>query len=411
MLLYAGRSKSKGGETMESIEARRDYQKSLNTTRRIISRRGHGPKNSGLFASIAAQNSEVGILAEAKRVSRSVDPGEVRTFLRQCSLRANSGIPILEAVAITTKETLNPALSRVFGKVQKDLADGQTLSVAFSRHPEVFPDLLIRYTTAGEESGCIERVWTWFADQQQLWEIRESSFRYVMIVGIIASLTVMGLLLFVLPQFSEIFSGMRVELPFPTMVMLQLSSWVVQGWYAVVPAVFYGPIFLWRKRHNRLFMAIRRSALDGLPWLKSVVRKSGFARLARILVLLLESGIPVASAVEMAASSSGNPTIERSAVTLRRKVASGMRLSMAMEAAGILPSKAVAERIYLAEDEGLLLPVLEEIARDFDREGNETFELFRRLIEPVVIIIMGCVIGGIVLPVFMPMTGLVNCAE
>lgn len=356
------------------------------------------------------QNPRRGFLPAGGSGSRRVAPDEVRDFLRQCSLRAEAGLPLLEAMAQTAAEVLNPAFSRVLCKVRRDLGAGRSLSAALALHPQVFPGLLVSYTRAGEESGCVERLWTWYAEQQQVWDNREPSYRLIIVFWGIASAAILSLLLFILPQFEEIFQGMRIELPLPTMVLLQLSALVVRWWYGVIPGMLFGPVFLWRRRHDPRLAHLRDALLDRVPWLKSRFRRSGFARLAKVLALLLESRIPVVNAVEIAAASSGNPTLERSARLLQENVAVGMRLSKAMSMAGILPSEAVGIRISSAEEEGDLIPVLQEIARDYDREGARLFELFSKLIEPLVIVGFGLIIGAIVLSVFMPMACMCNCA-
>ncbi|NLI75215.1 MAG: hypothetical protein GX442_02085 [Candidatus Riflebacteria bacterium] len=329
--------------------------------------------------------------------------------MRRWGERLAAGDPLPAILAEAGRNAGDPALEEVFGQVRRAVVAGRPLSLALALHPRVFPDLLVGFTRAGEEGGCLEVVWGWFADHVATRADLERSTWYALVVLFVALAVVFALLVLVLPQFQEVFADMRIELPLPTRFLLAVSDWVSRLWWLAVPLGLGTPVLVWRTRRTRLGRACWQRLADRLPWLGRFARLSAVARLAALLLLLLECRVPVVQAVGLAAAAAGNRLVDEAAPRLRRLVAAGRPLSHALRESGILSDRGTAERLARAEDEGRLDWGLAELARDAATEAGRALRLATMLFEPLVIVGLGLLIGGIVLSVFLPM-GHLGCA-
>ncbi len=327
----------------------------------------------------------------------------VGRLVRTWGERLAAGDPLPMILAHSAQDTGDAALAGVLWQVRRAVAAGAPLSVALARHPRVFPDLLVGFTRAGEEGGCLEVVWAWFADHVAARADLEQSLWFALVVLFFALAAVFALLLFVLPPFQEVFLSMRSELPLPTRFLLAMSDWVGRLWWLAVPLAWGTPIVVWRTRRTRLGRACRQRLADRLPWLGRLARQSAVARLSALLLLLLECRVPVVQAVGLAAAAAGNRLVEEAAPRLRRLVAAGRPLSRALWESGILSDRGAADRLARAEDEGRLDWGLAELAREAAAEAGRALRLATMLVEPLVIVAMGLLTGMIVLTVFLPM--------
>ena len=339
---------------------------------------------------------------------------DVVVFTRQFATMINAGLPLVQSLAILADQTENKAFRKVIAQVQGDVESGQNFADALRRHPRVFSELYVNMVAAGEAGGILDTILNRLAVFLEKSDALKRKVRgamvypAVMLVVVIASTSI--LLWKVVPIFATIFSDAGLALPLPTRIVLALSSflqqWILWMLLAIIAAVFAVRAY-YRTPAGKL--AIDRAMLR-IPGLGSLIRKSAVSRFTRTLGTLVSSGVSILDGLEITARTSGNRVIHDAVMTSRASIAGGETISGPLRASGVFPPM-VVQMINVGEHTGGLDQMLSKIADFYDDEVDVAVTSLTSILEPVMIVVMGVLIGGMVVAMYMPMFDLISTVQ
>ena len=339
---------------------------------------------------------------------------EVVVFTRQFATMINAGLPLVQSLAILADQTENKAFRKVIAQVQGDVESGQSFADALRRHPRVFSELYVNMVAAGESGGILDTILNRLAVFLEKSDALKRKVRgamiypAVMLVVVIASTSI--LLWKVVPIFATIFSDAGLALPLPTRIVMALSGFL-QQWFlwmllAAIAAVF-GLRAYYRTPPGKL--AVDRAMLH-IPGLGGLIRKSAVSRFTRTLGTLVSSGVSILDGLEITARTAGNRVIHDAVMTSRASIAGGETISGPLRASGVFPPM-VVQMINVGEHTGGLDQMLSKIADFYDDEVDVAVSSLTSIIEPVMIVVMGILIGGMVVAMYMPMFDLISTVQ
>jgi type IV pilus assembly protein PilC len=345
---------------------------------------------------------------------RSVSSQEVCIFARQFSTMIGSGVPLVRCLTILQQQSENPTFKRIITQIRTDVEGGSTFSKSLEKHPRVFSDLFVSLVKAGEIGGILDQILNRLADYLESSETLKAKVKgaltYPVVVFAIAGLVVLALVMFVLPQFKEIFLGMKVELPWVTTALLASSDFMVTWWFIIVPGIIGVPFLLVNFFQTKTGQRIFDVNILRMPALGMMMRKVAVAKFTRTLGTLIASGVPILQALEVTAQTAGNVVIAEAVDKTRVSIREGESIAEPLKTSAVFPPM-VVQMIAVGEETGELDKMLSKIADFYDQEVDTAVKSLTSIIEPIVIVFMGIVIGGIVLAVFMPMLKLVNAVD
>ena len=330
-------------------------------------------------------------------------------FSRQLSTLVSAGVPIVQSLGILENQAENPAFKEVLGEVKSDIEAGLSISDALKKHPHAFPELYTAMVKAGELGGILdtilERLTSYLESSEALKAKVKSAMMYPAIVLGICSTVTVFLMIFVIPTFKNIFASFGAELPLPTQILIDISDAMKTRWYLIVASPFaawkgFGKFYATPAGHR----FCDAKSLD-LPIFGPILKKVAVARFTRTLGTLIKSGVPIMQALETVATTAGNVIIAEAVMLTRESIREGGHLSDPLKKSGIFPQM-VTSMISVGEETGALDIMLTKIADFYDGEVDTAVKGLTSLIEPIVICVMGVVIGTIVICMFMPMFGL-----
>ena len=330
---------------------------------------------------------------------------DLAVFSRQFATMINSGLSLLRALNILTDQTENKELARVLGEVRNDIETGSSLSVAMSKHVEVFPPLMVNMTKAGEVGGFLDSVLMQVAANYEA-EVRlrgkvKSAMTYPVVVFVMAVLAVIGMLLFIVPVFEAMFKDLGATLPLPTRFLVFLSGQIK----VLLPLLVIGLVgfsIVWKriKRDEKV-----RGIVDPLklkaPVFGTLFKKIALARFARNLGTMLKSGVPILQSLDIVADTCGNIVLTRAVRAVQESVRTGESITAPLKEHAIFPSM-VVQMMAVGEDTGALDTMLGKIAEFYDQDVEATTESLTALLEPLMIAFMGAIIGGMIVALYMP---------
>ncbi len=335
-------------------------------------------------------------------------------FSRQFSTMVSAGLSLVRALDILEKQSDDKKLKEIVRDVRLRVEGGSALAEAFAQHPATFSDLYINLTHAGEVGGVLDdtlnRVAEFLEKDAELRAKIKSSMTYPTVIFFFAIGIVVFLLLFVLPTFAAIFEGLNVKMPALTMFLMNLSAAIKKFWYIFGGGII-GFIFLFRyfistpqgkyKWHQFLLR---------VPVFGMLNKKVTVSRFSRTLGTLLSSGVPVMQALEVTSKAAGNKVVEKAIEAVRTSIREGESISVPMEQSGIFPPM-VTQMIAVGEETGNLDAMLKKISDFYDMEVEATLDSLTSLLEPLLMVFMGGMVGFIVLAMFLPMFSLVGQIE
>ena len=332
---------------------------------------------------------------------------DLAVFSRQFATMINSGLSLLRTLNILSEQTENSLLAKTIGQLRDDVERGSSLSGAMSKHPKIFNNLFVAMVKAGETGGQLDTVLMRVADNFEAdYKLRQkvkSAMTYPVVVAGIAGLLVTIMLLFVVPTFANMFTGLGGELPLPTKILLILS----QSAKFLVPLTIVLSIvgFMVYKRVHKANASFRLKADTAklrIPIFGDLFQKVAVSRFARTLALLLRAGVPVLQALDIVGDSTGNEVLARSAADVKESVRSGETFAGPLSKHKVFPPM-VVQMIAVGEDTGALDSMLDKISDFYDQEVESTTEQLTSLIEPIMIAVLGGVVGAMVIALYMPM--------
>lgn len=335
-----------------------------------------------------------------------VGSNDLMLFSRQLSTLVSAGVPIVQGLAILESQAENPAFKEVLGAVKTDIESGLSISDALKKHPNAFPDLYCAMVKAGELGGILdtilERLTSYLESSEGLKAKVKSAMMYPAIVLSICGLVTVFLFVFVIPTFKNIFSSFGAELPLPTQLVIGISDWMKEQWYIVAGA----PFAAWKGFEKFYATPKGQRWVDAkvltLPIFGPILKKVAVARFTRTLGTLLKSGVPIMQALETVAQTAGNVVIAEAVLQTRESIREGGHLSDPLKKSGLFPNM-VTSMISVGEETGALDIMLNKIADFYDSEVDAAVKGLTSMIEPIVIVVMGLIIGTIVVAMFMPM--------
>ncbi|NHC46038.1 type II secretion system F family protein [Motilibacter aurantiacus] len=362
------------------------------------------------YAPVSVKKSGSGLQKELSipGLSKRVTLKDLAVMSRQFATMINSGLSLLRALDILSSQTENQELARVLGLVRADIESGISLSSALAKHPNAFPPLFVSMCRAGEVGGFLDSVLLQIAENYEA-EVKlrgkiKSAMTYPVVVFVIAILAVVGMLLFVVPVFANMFSDLGGELPAPTKALVFLSS----ALKVVAPALVLAGIvslFTWPKVKHKPQV---RNVLDPiklkLPIFGKLSQKIALSRFTRNLGTMMRSGVPILQSLEIVGSTAGNVVLQRAVTDVSEAVRRGESLARPLERHSVFPPM-VVQMLVVGEDTGALDTMLHKISDFYDQEVEATAESLTSLIEPLMIAVLGGVIGSMIIALYMPIFG------
>jgi type IV pilus assembly protein PilC len=366
------------------------------------------------YAPISITESSAGLSKEIKIPGfggGKIKLKDLAVFSRQFATMINSGLSLLRALTILTEQTENKKLAEVIGEVRNDVQAGNSLSGAMGKHPDVFPPLMVNMSKAGEIGGFLDSVLLQVAANYEA-EVKlrgkiKSAMTYPTVVLFIAVLAVMGMLLFIVPTFAKMFKSLGAQLPAPTQLLVTMSHLLKVGFPVLIILMVVGMI-VWRRVKNREEV---RNVIDPLkfklPVFGSLFQKVALSRFARNLGTMMKSGVPILQSLDVVADTTGNIVLARATRDIQESVRQGESITAPLRAHPVFPPM-VAQMMAVGEDTGALDQMLEKISDFYDQEVEATTEALTSLIEPIMIAVLGGIIGSMIICLYMPIFSIYN---
>lgn len=343
--------------------------------------------------------------AKPRHIARKVRPDDVATFTRQLGDLLRAGVSVNRALGTLVHQTANQSLSDTIGEIARDVSAGKSFHEAFSRHPECFSPLYVNMVKAGETGGFLEdvlhRLAHFIEKDQELKGRIKASLAYPFILLTIGALAVIFLMVFFIPKFSEIFKKMGGNLPAPTQIVMAISYFMRDYWFAFLAGVL-ALVAAWKRGSET---AAGRAAIDRvkvrLPLFGDIVKKNAISRFTRTLGTLLKSGVPILTALHIAKEAMGNVILQRDIEEASAGVKQGRSLAELLRESRTFPVM-VIDMIAVGEEGGNLDQVLINIADTFDTQVDRSVKIFVTLFEPMLLLVMACLVGFIVVAMLLP---------
>ncbi|TPW21065.1 MAG: type IV pilus assembly protein PilC [Elusimicrobia bacterium] len=362
------------------------------------------PKGGGFFEMIQEK-----ILGKPE-----VTPRDLVLFSRQLSTLVSAGVPIVQSLTILEDQQENPTFKSILGEVRTDIEAGLSISDALKKHPDAFPEIYTAMIKAGELGGILdtilERLSGFLESAEALRAKVKGALMYPAIVLTICGVVTIFLLTFVIPTFGAIFESFGKELPLPTQMLLDLSKVMKSFWYVIVftPIVAYkafGKYYKTPGGQRNVDRLVLKAPVFGI-----LLKKVAVAKFTRTLGTLIKSGVPIMQGLETVGATAGNKIIEEVVLGARESIREGGRLADPLKKSGVFPTM-VTQMIGVGEETGALDQMLSKIADFYDQEVDTAVKGLTSMIEPIVIVVMGVVIGTIVIAMFLPMFSMGSMVE
>ena len=337
---------------------------------------------------------------------RRIGEKDITLFTRQLATMMKAGVPLLQSFDIVARGTSNASVSKLFVDIRGDVETGTSLSQAFRKYPLYFDSLFCNLVGAGEQAGILDDLLDRLASyKEKMVAIKgkiKSALFYPVAVLIVAFIVVAVIMLFVVPAFKEVFSNFGADLPAPTLMVIAMSDFFVEYWYLIFGAIGGGLYFLvqaWR-RSPKVQMAMDRLLLK-LPVFGPVVEKATIARWLRTLSTMFAAGVPLVEALDSVGGASGNHVYLMATKKIQQEVSTGTSLTVAMQNSQVFPNM-VLQMSSIGEESGALDSMLSKAADIFEREVDDAVESLSSLLEPMIMVVLGTLIGGLVIAMYLP---------
>ena len=351
--------------------------------------------------------------AQKRKRMGSIRMRDIVIFTRQFSTMINSGLPLVQALDILAQQSENPALKDVTRQVVFDVESGNTVADALRKHPKAFSDLYVNMVAAGEAGGILDtilmRLAVFMEKNDALIRKVKGAMIYPGVIISVAAIAITVLLIFVIPTFQNMFESAHIALPLPTRIVIGISH-AIRGYWYVVLLVVGAAVFLVRRYYATPSgkLAIDRMLLRA-PVLGDVLRKSAVSRFTRTLGTLISSGVSILDGLEITAKTSGNRVIQDAIMESRASIAGGETIAAPLKKSAVFPPMVIS-MISVGEQTGGLDEMLTKIADFYDEEVDAAVSGLLALMEPVMIVFLGVVVGGMVISMYLPIFDMVNAA-
>ncbi|HWA37478.1 MAG TPA: type II secretion system F family protein [Burkholderiales bacterium] len=343
-----------------------------------------------------------------QRVGRGGKVGEkdLALFTRQLATMMKAGVPLLQSFDIVAKGAPNPAVARLLTDIKTEVETGASLAAAFRKYPLYFDALYCNLIAAGEQAGILETLLDRLATYKEKIlaiksKIKSALFYPVAIIAVAFIITAV-IMIFVIPAFKSVFASFGADLPGPTLVVMAISEYFVEYWwliFGVIGGSVYGFLEAW-KRSLSVQIFMDRLALR-LPVFGDVIRKSTIARWTRTLSTMFAAGVPLVEALDSVGGAAGNYVYAVATKQIQSEVSTGTALTASMQAAQVFPSM-VIQMVQIGEETGALDSMLSKVADFYEAEVDDAVEALSSLMEPMIMVVLGTLIGGMVVAMYLP---------
>ena len=335
-----------------------------------------------------------------------VKPADIAIFSRQLATMMTAGIPLVQSFDIIGAGHENPAMQKLILAIKADVEGGTSLANALAKHPLHFDDLYVNLVTAGEQAGALETLLDKIATYKEKTEAIKAKVKkalfYPAAVIVVAIIVTAILMIFVIPQFESLFQGFGADLPAFTRMVIDISLFIrTKGWLIVIALVAASSAFFYFKKRSRAFRHFLDRAILRIPIIGPILNKSAIARYARTLSTTFAAGVPLVEALESVSGACGNIVYETAVLRMRDEVATGTRLQRAMENTDLFPNM-VNQMIAVGEESGALDDMSGKVADFYEEEVDNAVDSMSSLLEPLIMAILGILVGGMVVAMYLP---------
>ena len=365
------------------------------------------------FAPVTIQEEKQSVGKKEIRLpwKTGVKAKDLAVFSRQFATMINSGLSLLRALNILADQTDNKKLAQVIADVRAEVEKGSSLSAALGKHPKIFTKLYVSMVKAGEIGGVLDSVLLRLAEtienQVALRQKIKSAMTYPVVVFCLVLFILAAMLIFVVPMFKNLYKDLGGTLPAPTRVLIGASDLVKHLWFLIAPALGGGIYALKRWVATEKGRAVWDALKLRAPVFGGLVHKTALSRFTRTLSVLLKSGVPILQSLEIVKDTVGNAVVSTAIVDVQSSVKEGESIAKPLERHAVFPPM-VVQMIAVGEETGAIDTMLSKVADFYDQEIEATVEALTSLIEPILIAVMGGVVGSMVVALYMPMFNIIN---
>jgi type IV pilus assembly protein PilC len=350
-----------------------------------------------------------------KKVGRgSIAMRDIVIFTRQFSTMINAGLPLVQALTILADQTENKALAEVTRKVVYDVESGHTVADAFSKHPKAFSGLYVNMVAAGEAGGILDtilmRLATFLEKNDKLVRKVKGAMIYPSVIMSVAAIAVVALLIFVIPVFQNMFNSVGQELPIPTRIVIAGSKFLRGYWWAIAGIGVLAATWFKKYYASQSGKLVVDRLMLHVPVLGDVLRKSAVSRFTRTLGTLISSGVSILEGLEITAKTAGNRVIQDAIMASRASIAGGETIAGPLQKSKVFPPMVIS-MISVGEQTGGLDEMLTKIAEFYDDEVDAAVSNLLSLLEPIMIVFLGVVVGGMVVAMYLPIFNMIDAVQ
>jgi type IV pilus assembly protein PilC len=376
-------------------------------TGKVIKGETRAPGDAAVAANLRRQGIQVSSIKKVKMGGgKAITDKDITIFTRQLAVMMKAGVPLLQAFDIVGRGHANPSVGKLLLDIKTDVETGSSLGSAFRKYPRYFDALFCNLVSAGEAAGILDTLLDRLATyKEKIIAIKgkiKSALFYPVSIIVVAFIVTAVIMIFVIPVFKDLFKSFGADLPGPTQVVITISDWFVGNWWWLIPSIIGGTWFFFYSWRTSTTMQrfMDRLALR-LPVFGDVIRKASIARWCRTLSTMFAAGVPLVEALESVAGAAGNFVYYDATQKIRQEVSTGTALTLAMTNANVFPSM-VLQMTAIGEESGSLDAMLSKVADFFEQEVDEAVDSLASLMEPMIMVILGGLIGGIVVAMYLP---------
>ena len=346
------------------------------------------------------------IKKRSTRSGKAIKPKDIAIFTRQFATMMKAGVPLLQTFDIVGRGNPNPSVAKLLSDIRAEIETGTALSSAFRKYPKYFNTLYCNLIEAGETAGILEalldRLATYMEKTEAIKSKIKSALMYPIAVVVVAFVVVTIIMIFVIPAFKSVFSSFGADLPAPTLFVMAMSEFFVKYWWLIFGVIGGGIYFFMQawQRNEKMQMVMDRLLLK-VPVFGTLVEKSCVARWTRTLSTMFAAGVPLVEALDSVGGAAGNSVYLNATTSIQREVSTGTSLTNAMTNANVFPSM-VLQMCAIGEESGTIDHMLGKAADFYEAEVDDMVAGLSSLLEPIIIVFLGTLIGGIVVAMYLP---------
>jgi type IV pilus assembly protein PilC len=338
--------------------------------------------------------------------AQKITEKDIALFTRQLATMMKAGVPLLQAFDIVAKGNANRSVQNLLAEVKADIEKGGSMYQAFSKQPKYFDSLFCNLVNAGEQAGILDDVLDRLATyKEKIVKLKgkiKSALFYPAAVLVVAFVVTTVIMIFVIPAFKELFTGFGADLPAPTLLVMNISDFFVKWWWLIFGILIGGTVaFLKAWQRSKAVQAFMDRLILRLPIFGVVIEKATIARWTRTLSTMFAAGVPLVEALDSVAGASGNYVYAEATYRIKGDVATGTALTTAMQSTGKFPNM-VMQMTAIGEESGSLDSMLSKVADFYEQEVDDAVDALSSLIEPMIMVVLGVLIGGLVVAMYLP---------